>query len=113
MTGVQTCALPIFLRLTSKIQDTPKLRIGIPFSGVIDQPKICNAGESKLIIRYDGKVLPCEAFKDEQFSEFILGDIRHDSLEDILKQTSSYLSLRSLKKNLTGLETCPAQLLYS
>lgn len=103
----------IFSRLTSKNQDIPKLRIGIPFSGVIDQPKTCNAGESKLIIRYDGKVLPCEAFKDEQFSEFILGDIKHDSLDDILNQTFSHLPLKRLKTNLTSPETCPAQLLYS
>lgn len=102
----------IFSKLTSMKQNTTKLRIGIPFSGVTAHPKVCNAGRKKLIVRYDGKVLPCEAFKDEQLEEFILGDIKNDLLEDILNQVSSCLPLKRLKKNLSSPETCPAQLLY-
>lgn len=89
-----------------------KLRFGIPFSGFLDSPKPCNAGECKLIIRYDGKVLPCEAFKDHCFDEYILGDIRKDSLASILRIGNSHKNLMGLKNQTTISESCPAQLLY-
>lgn len=44
-----------------------KIRIGVPLSGKQEQVK-CNAGSGKLIIRYDGAVYPCEAYKYIDFS---------------------------------------------
>lgn len=39
-----------------------KVRVGIPLTQRNEQVK-CNAGTGKLIIRYDGAVYPCEAYK--------------------------------------------------
>lgn len=103
----------IFAILSNKYDGHNKVRLGIPFSGLVESPRPCNAGDSKLIIRYDGKVLPCEAFKDECFNNFILGDIRNDLLKDMLNSASSNYDLISLKSLITPIETCPAQLLYS
>lgn len=88
------------------------LRFGVPFGGVIGQPMHCNAGESKLIIRSDGKVLPCEAFKDQQHEHFSLGDIRKNTLQEMLGYGASLTELQALKTSLPPGETCPAQLLY-
>jgi radical SAM protein with 4Fe4S-binding SPASM domain len=101
----------IFL-LIKKEHENSKLRFGVPFSGLLNSPKPCNAGECKLIIRYDGKVLPCEAFKDKSFDAYVLGDIRKDSLTSILKNGHSHNGLMDLKNQTTILESCPAQLLY-
>ena len=54
----------------------------------------CTAGE-KLEIRFDGKVLPCAAFKDND--AFILGDIRHDTLETCLQRAKHHPLLRAMK----------------
>ncbi|MGW8159964.1 MAG: radical SAM/SPASM domain-containing protein [Desulfoprunum sp.] len=102
----------IILKIEEKFQKSGKLRIGIPFSGYIENPKYCNAGESKLIIRYDGKALPCEAFKDESFNEFILGDIKDSKIEVLLSKSKTNIKLSNLKLRITGIETCPAQFLY-
>lgn len=88
------------------------LRFGVPFAGLVGQPKHCNAGETKVIIRYDGKVLPCEAFKDSQSERFLLGDIREDTLESMLSRGISSRQLKELKLRLPIGETCPAQMLY-
>jgi radical SAM protein with 4Fe4S-binding SPASM domain len=89
------------------------LRFGIPFSTITDKSKRCNAGESKLIIRYDGKILPCEAFKDSGLSVYTLGDIYSGSLKKALFLTSYSKPLMELKTSVGIMnETCPAQLLY-
>ncbi|WP_027358607.1 radical SAM protein [Desulforegula conservatrix] len=93
------------------------LRFGIPFSGTINQPKICNAADSKLVVRYDGKVLPCEAFKDEDLSDnYVLGDVLNSSLSKIYGEKKLCIELskfRSLIHSNKCSETCPAQLYYS
>lgn len=103
----------LFVELDNKYHDHGKIRIGIPFSGFVESPRACNAGENKLIIRYDGKVLPCEAFKDEEFNDFILGDIKNDAIKVLLENNSSNENLINLKMLITPIETCPAQFLYS
>lgn len=103
----------IFSELEKKHSNNGNIRIGIPFSGIIEKPKACNAGETKLIIRYDGKVLPCEAFKDEVFNEYILGDIKNDRIEVLLSKSCSNNHLKCLKERITCVETCPAQFLYA
>lgn len=107
----ETLLLKNIFEVLRKNNTSASLRFGIPFSGILDEPKNCNAGENKLIVRYDGKVLPCEAFKDQGFNDYILGDIKTESLSDILMNGSSHTSLRRLKDNTTIYETCPAQLL--
>jgi len=49
----------------------------------------CKAGITKLVVMYNGNIIPCEAFKGllEKYPQFILGNIhRGDTLEDALKQ---------------------------
>lgn len=88
------------------------MRFGIPFSHSLKRQMKCNAGESKLIIRYDGKVLPCEAFKDAKFANYILGDIYTDNLCHIIDIGRSHKALNNSKMKTSFCETCPAQVEY-
>ena len=53
-----------FVRIFEECKDlfNGKIRVGIPLQGV-DTHK-CTAGLSKMVIKYDGLVLPCPAFKE-------------------------------------------------
>lgn len=104
-----------FNALASKDQKENKLRFGIPFSNEIDRPKRCNAADSKLIVRYDGIVLPCEAFKDIALSKFKLGDIWSYSLKELLHGGNIHSDLNDLKRHVCSMksdETCVAQVLF-
>lgn len=61
------------------------LRVGIPLQGV-DSHK-CTAGYDKLVIKYDGTVLPCPAFKEYDVEKLNALGIKtpniYDNLEDI------------------------------
>lgn len=61
------------------------LRVGIPLQGV-DNHK-CTAGYDKLVIKYDGTVLPCPAFKEYDVGKLNALGIKtpniYDNLEDI------------------------------
>lgn len=110
-TDIQT-QKDLFKRLYDQFGQNKSLRFGIPFSGIVEKPKHCNAGQSKLIIRYDGKVFPCEAFKDSPFgSEYILGDINHGTLSNFLSAGSNNCNLQILKGMACSYEPCPVQLL--
>lgn len=100
--------------LGQKLQYISGSRFGIPFSAYISHQKKCNAGENKLIIRYDGAILPCEAFKDKKFNKMILGNINSNSLaETLLKGATCRLLLATKEKVLKmTCESCPAQFLY-
>jgi len=102
----------VFQRLAGRCWGNTMLRFGIPFSGLVSHNKTCYAGERKLIVRYDGRVLPCEAFKDNRHSRFILGDIRTDTLIDILARGRSSSCIRELKHYASASDPCPAQLLH-
>ena len=108
--------IEIFTSLISKLntKDFGKttMRFGIPFSKDLKVQMKCNAGESKLIVRYDGKVLPCEAFKDTRFEDYILGDIYTDKLFQIMDIGSSHEALNCSKNKTSSCETCPAQVEY-
>ena len=101
----------ILKRLSSSASENVELRFGIPFSGDIERPEHCTAGNRKLIVRYDGKVLPCEAFKDADDAAFVLGDIRKDSLRQMLSRGAENTRLNELRNYLCEGETCPAQML--
>jgi MoaA/NifB/PqqE/SkfB family radical SAM enzyme len=55
----------------------PKLRVGVPLGG----PGTCRAGRGRLLVRADGEVAPCEAFKHR----VSLGAAGADSLEDLFE----------------------------
>lgn len=101
-------------RLKNDVLLRSYVRFGIPFSGTISQVKRCNAAESKLIIKYDGKILPCEAFKDDRFAAMILGDVARNSLQDALQAANNCAPLIQAKQTIwnEGCESCPAQFLY-
>lgn len=46
----------------AKEQYSGKIRIGIPLNGRISH--LCTAGTEKLVIKYDGTIRPCPAFKE-------------------------------------------------
>jgi len=93
--------------------DSFSLRVGIPYSNLISLKTPCYAGSRKFIIKYDGKVFPCEAFKEAPHKEkFIIGDIYVDDLENIWNRNISPLTELKAKLKYSTCESCPAQLLY-
>lgn len=90
-----------------------KYRFGVPFSGACQTPSHCQAGTSKLIMRWDGMFFPCEAFKESGREEFSLGGAFDHSLSDILDRVVNCSALHQLKTVTCGQDPCPAQSLYS
>jgi len=90
-----------------------KYRFGVPFSWTCGPPALCQAGISKLIMRWDGAFFPCEAFKECNREEFRLGNAYEDSLRAVLNRAIDCSALRSLRGGITGEDPCPAQSLYS
>jgi len=90
------------------------LRCGIPFNKLAKQDLSCVAGYQKLIIRYDGIVFPCEAFKEAPNNhKYILGNIYKNTLIEIWDKYHIMDELKKLKSHSNAsCESCPAQLLY-
>ncbi|HBF37377.1 MAG TPA: hypothetical protein DDW50_08665 [Firmicutes bacterium] len=94
-----------------------KVRVGIPLSR--EQEHIqCNAGTGKLIIRYDGAVYPCEAYKyiDCIKNKRVYPDnINTKSLKEIWSNSPFLSILRekidSFHNQDFSCEVCPAQML--
>ena len=65
---------------------------------IFDMP-VCAAGKSKLIIKYNGNVYPCNFF---QTKEYLCGNVFKEDLEDIWKNGSGFNKFREyyLKKEL-------------
>jgi MoaA/NifB/PqqE/SkfB family radical SAM enzyme len=89
-----------------------RYRFGVPFSGHCGAPKRCNAGVSKLIMRWDGVFFPCEAFKECGRDEFNLGTAHDTSLATALHRQRVCCGLQELKIRAAPEDTCPAQYLY-
>ena len=51
---------------TLKKQKSSSIRLGIPFTQNKLACSSCHAGTTKISIRYDGNVYPCEAFKNDE-----------------------------------------------
>ena len=100
-----------------KKQSDVDIRIGVPLSTDTSCHK-CEAANGKLNVKYDGKVFPCEVFKNERVSQGLKGtqpeSIYDKSLFDIY-ETSSYLNLvRTLSQEFScgkQSETCIGQYL--
>jgi len=96
-------------RICHRLREShPETRFGIPLASLLAEHRCCTAGRGKLIIRYDGKVLPCEAFKGRG-EAFVLGDCRTESLRALLERASCHMKLAALKQRASSLESCPAQ----
>ena len=89
-----------------------KYRFGIPFSRCNHQISKCQAGTSKLIMRWDGAFFPCEAFKECGVASFCLGRIGESSLEQMLRSAMENQTLRHLRQQAGNADPCPAQYLY-
>lgn len=75
---------------TCKETYNDKIRLGLPFS---TKQASCGTGTSKLIVRYDGYVFPCEAFKDGMMklkNGITPENVKDNRLKDIYQQ-SPYL----------------------
>ena len=102
-----------------KEQAEVDIRIGVPLSFHSECHK-CEAARGKLNIKYDGKVFPCEVFKNERMAYCLKGmqpeSIYEHSLADIY-HNSPYLQLvRDLEQEFScsgECETCVGQYLIS
>lgn len=94
-----------------KLQTQAKIdvRIGVPLSTNTDCHK-CEAAKGKLNIKYDGKVYPCEVFKNERMSYCLHGvqpeSIYKNSLTDIYNNSSFLKLVRRLEKEFACKEEC-------
>lgn len=101
-------------QLQNKYQNA--IRIGVPLSSNTICHK-CEAAEGKLNIRYDGKVFPCEVFKNCTFANSLRNLNPHSIYEEPLVdiyQKSEYLNqIRNLSNDFFGssTETCLGQYL--
>ena len=84
------------------------IRIGIPFIEC-DKRINCLAGISKLDVRYDGKVYPCEAFKNENLKHLITSEadnVKEKSLKEIYRTSNHLQQVRKLLGEFQTQMTC-------
>lgn len=87
-----------------------QIRTGCPmnFCSLIDKtiaPVKCKVGLSTLLINFDGKIIPCPAFK--QIVDFELGNINKESLQTIWQNSHILAQLRKLDfKEIEGCKNC-------
>lgn len=97
-------------------QSNIDIRIGVPLSNKEDN-KHCLAASGKLIIKYDGSVFPCEAFKYirtiKKDKEIMPDNIKNKRLSCIWGNSEFLNVLRNdinkFKNNNLSCESCPAQ----
>ena len=81
-----------------KNRNTYNIRIGVPLLGETEE-YYCEAANGKLNIRYDGKVFPCEVFKNNRVEPLIdcePGNIFMDSIEDVYINSDYLKKVREL-----------------
>jgi MoaA/NifB/PqqE/SkfB family radical SAM enzyme len=95
------------------------IRIGVPLSSDISCRK-CEAARGKLNIKYDGKVFPCEVFKNDRMIHRLNGlkpdSIFDGSLRDIYNNSKYLQQIRELYQNFSSgkhCETCIGQYLIN
>jgi radical SAM protein with 4Fe4S-binding SPASM domain len=77
-----------------------KIKVNIN-SSIYNERHKCKACINKLVVRCDGKVFPCEAFKSiENSNSYILGNIYNNTIEEIYKKAvefriNNYISCNS------------------
>lgn len=93
--------------IMNKIKWQPRIRIGHPLNCFKDdfESSECIAGKSLCLIKPDGQVVPCPAFK--QNIDYIAGNIKNESLSDIWLYSEILEKLRTFKyENLIGCRSC-------
>ena len=84
------------------------IRLGIPFSDCSKRIN-CMTGIAKLDVRFDGKVYPCEAFKNDNLSHLIHADaesICDKSLLDIYQSSAYLIQVRLLLEGYQKEDSC-------
>jgi radical SAM protein with 4Fe4S-binding SPASM domain len=92
----------------NKIKLPSRIRIGHPFNCFISDSESseCIAGKSLCLIRPNGDVVPCPAFK--QNVDYVAGSIKNNSLIDIWFNSEILQKFRTFKyENITGCRNCP------
>ena len=100
-------------QLHSEPQSECKYRFGVPFSEVSSLGQTCQAGISKVLVRWDGLCFPCEAFKECGDGSFAIGNILVNTVAEILCEARGNWRLQTLKTLSREEDVCPAQALYS
>ena len=80
-----------------RVSEKPEFKIGCPldFGFIFKKGRSaipCKAGISRCVIRPDGDVVPCPAFKDTK--ELIVGNVKQDSLINIWNTSAIFKALR-------------------
>lgn len=95
------------------------IRVGVPLSSGVECCK-CEAARGKLNIKYDGKVFPCEVFKNDRMSFCLKGlqpeSIYDSSLADIYHHSRYLKRVRELEQKFScagECESCFGQYLIS
>jgi radical SAM protein with 4Fe4S-binding SPASM domain len=87
--------------------DCFEFKIGCPldFGFIYKRSKTaipCKSGIHRCVIRPNGNIIPCPAFKDS--TEFVAGNVKDDSLKDVWKTSHIFKKLRNFdQRNLGGL----------
>lgn len=84
------------------------VRLGIPFQGCAKRVN-CMTSISKLNIRYDGNVYPCEAFKNDQpffISHAQADNVYENRLRDIYANSVYLQQIREMLEKYQACETC-------
>ena len=84
-----------------------KIRLGVPFKDGA-KPINCLTGICKLDVRYDGKVFPCEAFKNDNLKQIKADadNVKDKSLKDIYSSSEYLKQVRSLLRTFQREQTC-------
>jgi radical SAM protein with 4Fe4S-binding SPASM domain len=96
-------------QLFSKIEkyrqsEKPEFKVGCPldFGFIFKKGRSaipCTAGISRCVVRPNGNVVPCPAFKD--VDDFVAGNVKHDSLVNIWNASPVFKKFRSLRQKKT------------
>ncbi len=84
-----------------------KIRLGVPFRDGTKRIN-CMSGISKLDVRYDGNVYPCEAFKNDNLKRIAAcaENVNDKSLKDIYHSSDYLKQVRSLLESFQMEHTC-------
>lgn len=89
-------------------KNASNIRIGIPFSSCNKRTN-CQTGTDKLVVRYDGNVYPCEAFKNDFFCDCIHSlpdNVKQKRLYEIYLYSAFLLEAREVNKTFQSINTC-------
>lgn len=94
--------------LKIRSENSFNIRIGVPLLGETYESR-CEAADGKLNIKYDGKVYPCEVFKNNRIQ--ILdgtspGNIYDNSIQDIYNKSEYLIIVRGMVKQFSCNNYC-------